>query len=73
MATANNTLTELLNERDVARITGVSLATTRRWRLRRQGPRFLKVGALCKYRPEDLKAWLESRPTGGGIQQPEVT
>ena len=31
MATANNTLETLLNEHGVARITGLSLASVRRW------------------------------------------
>jgi len=56
----------LLNERDVARITGMSVASVRRWRLLRQGPRFLKLNAAVRYRAEDISAWLESRPTGGG-------
>ena len=37
MATANNTLETLLNEHDVARIMGLSVAPVRRWRLLRQG------------------------------------
>jgi predicted DNA-binding transcriptional regulator AlpA len=45
MATANNTLETLLNEHDVARITGLSVASIRRWRLLRQGPKYLKIGA----------------------------
>jgi predicted DNA-binding transcriptional regulator AlpA len=65
METANNTLNALLNEHDVARITGLSVATVRRWRLLRQGPRYLKLGALVRYRREDLAGWLASRPTGG--------
>jgi predicted DNA-binding transcriptional regulator AlpA len=64
----NNQLQELLNERDVARITGMSLATVRRWRLLRQGPKYIKLNAACRYRPEDVSAWLESRPSGGGYQ-----
>jgi predicted DNA-binding transcriptional regulator AlpA len=55
----------LLNEYDVARLTGLSVATVRRWRLLRQGPRFFKLGAAVRYRPEDVRAWLQSRPTGG--------
>jgi predicted DNA-binding transcriptional regulator AlpA len=65
MATTSNTLEALLNEHDVARITGLSLASIRRWRLLRQGPRYLKIGAAVRYRPDDLAKWLESRPTGG--------
>jgi predicted DNA-binding transcriptional regulator AlpA len=61
-----NSLEELLNEHDVARITGLSIASVRRWRLLRQGPRFLKIGAAVRYRTEDIRSWLESRPVGGG-------
>jgi predicted DNA-binding transcriptional regulator AlpA len=55
----------LLNEFDVAKITGMSVASVRRWRLLRQGPRFLKIGSAVRYRTEDISAWLNSRPTGG--------
>jgi predicted DNA-binding transcriptional regulator AlpA len=55
----------LLNEHDVARITGMSVASVRRWRLLRQGPKFLKIGSAVRYRSEDIAAWLNSRPTGG--------
>lgn len=56
----------LFNEFDVARITGLSVSSVRRWRLFRQGPKYIKIGAAVRYRPEDVSAWLESRPTGGG-------
>jgi predicted DNA-binding transcriptional regulator AlpA len=65
MAIANNTLETLLNEHDVARVTGLSVASVRRWRLLRQGPKCLKIGAAVRYKPENLTSWLESRPTGG--------
>ncbi len=55
----------LLNEHDVARITGLSVASVRRWRLLRQGPKYLKVGAAVRYRLTDVDKWLASRPTGG--------
>jgi len=68
MATPNS-LEALLTERDVARITGLSVATVRRWRLLKQGPRFLKVsGSAVRYRVEDLRVYLDQRPTGGGHQ-----
>ena len=66
MGALHNAIDSLLNEYDVARITGLSVASVRRWRLLRQGPKFLKLNSAVRYRPEDLKAWLESRPTGGG-------
>jgi predicted DNA-binding transcriptional regulator AlpA len=68
MGTLPNTLIHLLNEYQVAEMLGVSVATVRRWRLLKQGPRFLKLGALCKYRIEDITLWLESRPSGGGYR-----
>ena len=66
MGAINNTIGSLLNEHDVARITGLSVASVRRWRLLRQGPQYLKIGAAVRYRTEDIRAWLESRPAGGG-------
>jgi predicted DNA-binding transcriptional regulator AlpA len=52
----------------VARVTGLSVASVRRWRLLRQGPKYLKIGAAVRYRPEDISVWLESRPFGGEQQ-----
>jgi len=63
---AATNLSSLLNEHDVARITGLSVASVRRWRLFRQGPKYLKIGASVRYRAEDVRSWLEARPTGGG-------
>ncbi len=62
---ANQRLESLLNEHDIARLTGLSVASVRRWRLFRQGPKYLKIGSSVRYRPEDVTAWLETRPTGG--------
>jgi predicted DNA-binding transcriptional regulator AlpA len=55
----------LLNEREVAKLISISLASVRRWRLFSQGPRFLKIGSSVRYRVEDVEAWLKARPTGG--------
>jgi excisionase family DNA binding protein len=54
-----------LTEKEVARQISVSLASLRRWRLLQHGPRFVKVGALVRYRPEDLEQWMEALPSGG--------
>jgi predicted DNA-binding transcriptional regulator AlpA len=67
MGPIHNSVENLLNEHDVARITGLSVASVRRWRLLRQGPRYLKIGSAVRYRSEDVKAWLASRPTGGEV------
>lgn len=63
-----NTSNALLNERELADALTVSVATIRRWRLFRQGPKYIKIGAAVRYRAEDVAAWLESRPTGGDCQ-----
>jgi predicted DNA-binding transcriptional regulator AlpA len=65
MGSTHNGIDNLLNEHDVARITGLSVASVRRWRLLRQGPRYLKIGSAVRYRVEDIASWLSSRPTGG--------
>lgn len=66
MAGISNALMELLDEFDIARITGLSVATVRRWRLLRQGPKYIKINSSVRYRPEDLAEWLNSRPSGAG-------
>jgi hypothetical protein len=46
-----------LNEHDVARITGLSVASVRRWRLLKIGPRATKIGGgspLQAGRPEGM-------------------
>ena len=55
----------LLTEEEVALRLHVSLAALRRWRLEKRGPKFIKVSALVRYRPEELDEWLASQPVGG--------
>ncbi len=64
MATLDNSLQELLTERDVARIVGLSVASIRRRRLLKQPPRFRKIGAAVRYQPSDVAAWIEAQPSG---------
>lgn len=66
MTITNNTPGTLLNDREVARLLSVSVASIRRWRLFKTGPRFLKIGTLVRYRLSDVEQWLASRPSGGG-------
>jgi predicted DNA-binding transcriptional regulator AlpA len=65
MGLHNTAIDALLNEKDVAHVTGLSVASIRRWRLLKQGPRYLKLNSAVRYRAEDVTAWLQSRPTGG--------
>jgi len=61
---ANTTIEALWNERDVARVSGLSVATIRRRRLLDQPPKFIKLGAAVKYKPADVAAWIDSQSTG---------
>jgi excisionase family DNA binding protein len=70
MATVPSNTGHLFNEHQVAEMLSVSVSTVRRWRLLRQGPRFLKLGSAVRYRREDMDAWLASRPTGGTDSPP---
>jgi predicted DNA-binding transcriptional regulator AlpA len=51
----------LLNEHEVATTCAISVATLRKWRTLRRGPRFLKIGSLVRYRAEDIAAWIEQQ------------
>jgi predicted DNA-binding transcriptional regulator AlpA len=55
----------LSTETEVAKQLHVSVACVRRWRLENRGPRFLKIGALVRYRPKDVEDWINARPAGG--------
>jgi predicted DNA-binding transcriptional regulator AlpA len=68
MEAVPNQLVQLLNEHAVAKLLGVSVATVRRWRLLREGPKFIRVGAASvRYRSEDLAAYIEQCPAFGGV------
>lgn len=69
MTTSDNSVQPLLTEREVARLTGMSVASVRKWRLLGQGPQYLKISTSVRYRPHAVAAWLESRPTGGGRKE----
>jgi len=51
-------LETLLTEHEYARITKRSVASVRRDRLLRQGCPYVKLGALVRYRPDDVRAHL---------------
>ena len=62
-------------DHEVAEQVGVSLSTVRRWRLQNQGPRYLKIGALVRYLPEDIDRFMRDqavwrRVPGGSRMKP---
>ena len=50
-----------INEKEVSEITGIALSTLRNSRFRRTGINYYKIGRSCKYRYEDVIAFMENR------------
>ncbi len=61
---ADTPLEPLLDEYEYAQITGRSVASARRDRLLRKGCPFVKLGALVRYRPADVRAYIERNVRG---------
>lgn len=62
----------LLNEHEVATSCSISVLTLRKWRGQKHGPQFVKIGALVRYRPADVDAWIAAQKGGGAINHEEV-
>jgi hypothetical protein len=62
---ANTQLEGLLDEHAAAKFFCISVASLRRWRWLRTGPKYHKLGASVRYRLADLEAYLSRTPTGG--------
>jgi excisionase family DNA binding protein len=55
-------LAEMLNDHQVSEYLNLSVASVRRWRTVRKGPKFLKIGSAVRYKREDVDTWLNSCP-----------
>lgn len=52
----------LLNEHEAAEFLGVKVTGLRDWRINGNGPPYCKMSArVVRYRPEDLRQWIEQR------------
>ena len=51
-------MTTLLTEREAAALLHVTVKAVQGWRYRGNGPRFVKVNRLVRYRLEDLQAFV---------------
>jgi predicted DNA-binding transcriptional regulator AlpA len=56
-----NTPQRLLNEHEVSTSCSISVLTLRKWRSQKRGPQFVKIGALVRYRPADIDAWIAAQ------------
>lgn len=52
---------EVMDEFALADFLGLTVATLRKWRWLRSGPKFVKVGRLIRYRKTDIDAWLDQQ------------
>lgn len=52
---------ERFNNVEAAEYLGLKAATLNKWRVHGEGPPFLKVGRLIRYRKSDLDAYLANR------------
>lgn len=50
----------LWDEEKVAAYSGCAASSLQKRRMRGDGPQFVKLGRLVRYRPEDVKAWVAS-------------
>jgi predicted DNA-binding transcriptional regulator AlpA len=55
---------QLYSQDDIAEHLGCSVRTLERYRVSGDGPRFVKIGRLVRYRAIDLDAWLAERVRG---------
>ena len=54
-------LDALLSEAEAGSLCNISRRTLANWRLRGDGPPFVKAGRAVRYRRRDLISWIESR------------
>jgi predicted DNA-binding transcriptional regulator AlpA len=55
---------KLLTEKEAALVLGVSVYTLQKWRLRRVGPRYVKLGRAIRYRMSDLLDFISGNTIG---------
>ncbi len=62
---ASHPIEPLIDEHEYSRITGRSVASARRDRLLGKGCPHVKLGALVRYRPSDVRRFIDSNMRGG--------
>jgi predicted DNA-binding transcriptional regulator AlpA len=49
----------LLNQKQVAQLSGLSESSLEKFRMSGDGPRFVRIGRAVRYRPADVRKWLD--------------
>jgi excisionase family DNA binding protein len=50
-----------MTTKEAAEFIGVSPTTLNAWRMKKTGPPYVRIGALVRYRAEDIDQWANSR------------
>lgn len=50
---------QLMTTKQAASALGVAVRTMIDWRQLRKGPAYVKVGRVVRYRPSDIKVWVD--------------
>lgn len=66
MSATTDAVEPLWNSREAAAFLNVSPATLSRWRSRQEGPPFVQVGAVARYNPPTVRAWVLERESEHG-------
>lgn len=51
----------LIDTEEVSRLTGIPVATLKYYRKVNLGPPWARIGKHIKYRPDDVKAWVDAK------------
>ncbi|MEP6862945.1 MAG: helix-turn-helix domain-containing protein [Deltaproteobacteria bacterium] len=63
-ANSNLDVPTFIDEKYLCAELGISSVTATKWRAKAEGPPFIKVGRLVRYRRTDVELWLDSRTVG---------
>lgn len=61
MSRPGDEIEQLLTTEQVAELLQIPVDTVRWWRKRRRGPKSVLIGKHARYRPEDVRAWLNAQ------------
>lgn len=65
---AQISIDRLLNREEVDEIFGIPRRYLEIAAMRGEGPRFVRVGRLVRYRVADVQKWIEDNATGGSLK-----
>lgn len=55
---------ELLTANQVAQLTSFPVGTLAYWRMKGEGPEYVKIGRWVRYRREDIDSWIDAKVVG---------